>query len=69
MANSVRLSAFLPERADKACTAVEKRAGLSRTDAVTKAVIALDTLTAAADDGGEIVIRYPDGREQLVVFL
>jgi hypothetical protein len=64
-----RITVALPQRSFEAMEHVRERTGLSKTDVVARALVALEWMSAQEAEGAKLVARYPDGSEERVVFL
>ncbi|MEU5694228.1 hypothetical protein [Actinosynnema sp. NPDC020468] len=69
-ATAERITVALIAKVTEELRRVQERTGLSKTDAVNRAISVYEFLDAQLAAGNELVLRHPDtGREQLVRLL
>lgn len=61
-----RINAALIRESSEALTRLQARTGLSKTDAVNRAITVYEFIDAEIREGNEIIVRDSEGRDQLV---
>ena len=61
---TTRLSADLPLRDAATLASLAKETGFNKVTTLVRAIRVLAELVRAEDEGGQLVIKYPDGRRE-----